>query len=120
MKITLILFMFGFGFFNLDAQVVLEKKSIERKSTPVTSQEPLKVRPEIPFAELSERLPSADRYILDLKSLMNYFIDKKIPTDFPLYDKEKSFSYNKRKASKWFKKHRELITEDRKEWLQLK
>ena len=112
--------MFGLGTLTLDAQVVLEKKSIEKKSTPVAVQEPLKVRPEIPFAELSERLPSADRYILDLKSLMNYFIDKKIPADFPLYDNDKPFTYNKRKALKWFKKHRELITEERKEWLQMK
>lgn len=120
MKITLILFMFGLGSLTINAQIVTEKKSIEKKSSPVSAQEPLKVRPEIPFAELSERLPSADRYILDLKSLMNYFIDKKIPADFPLYANEKSFSYNKRKALKWFKKHRELITEERKEWLQLK
>lgn len=105
---------------RMNAQIQTQKKSLEKKKIETPVQETLKSRPEISLLDLTERLPSADRYILDLKSLMNYFIDKKIPADFPLYANEKSFSYNKRKALKWFKKHRELITEERKEWLQLK
>ncbi|MFM2037340.1 MAG: hypothetical protein RL432_279 [Bacteroidota bacterium] len=104
------------------AQVVTQKKSIEKKPAPTQSPilEPLKTRPEISLLDLEERLPSADRYILDIKSLMNYFIDKNIPTDFPLYRKDKSFSYNRRKALKWFRNHQNLITEERKTWLKLK
>lgn len=119
--IKCILFVFILVFsLGMNAQIQTQKKSLEKKKVETPVQETLKTRPEISLLDLTERLPSADRYILDLKSLMNYFIDKKIPADFPLYQKEKSFSYNQRKALKWFRKNRELITDERKVWLQLK
>ena len=62
----------------MNAQIQTQKKSLEKKKVEVPVQETLKTRPEISLLDLTERLPSADRYILDLKSLMNYFIDKKI------------------------------------------
>ncbi len=105
---------------RIGAQVVTQKKSIEKKPTQVPAQESLTTRQEIALIDLTERLPSADRYILDIKSLMNYFTDKKIPADFPLYRKDKSFAYNQRKGLKWFRKHQHLIAEERKTWLNLK
>jgi len=106
-------------FYVTQAQVTTQKKSLEKSVSPQTPTEPLKIRPEISLIDLQERLPSADRYILDIKSLMNYFIDKKIPTDFPSYNTEKSFAFNKRKALRWFKKHTDLITEERKKMLNI-
>lgn len=121
MKYLILPWLLALGTQHVVAQVVTQKKSIEKKPVTIESsvQEPLKTRPEISLLDLEERLPSADRYILDIKSLMNYFIDKKIPSDFPLYRKDKSFAYNRRKALKWFRKHENLITEERITWLKL-
>jgi hypothetical protein len=105
---------------GFDAQIITEKKSIEKQPAQAPAQVPLKTRPEISFLDLEERLPSADRYILDIKSLMNYFVDHKIPADFPVYRNDKSFAFNQRKALRWFRKHQNLIAEERKTWLNLK
>lgn len=119
MKKILLFFLIGFTTPVSWSQVATQRKSLEKKEPIIAAAEPLQTRQEIPLFELTERLPSADRYILDLKSLMNYFIDTKIPSDFPLYRNEKSFEYNRKKAIKWFKQHRDLISKDRLSWLNL-
>jgi hypothetical protein len=99
------------------AQIKTDKRTLRKKeilSPPVLE---LSTRP-IPFiTELTSRLPSADRYVVDVKSLLSYFTSPTIPENFPMYNPSKSFKRNKKIAIKYLKRHSELLRDEVKEKL---
>ena len=97
---------FAFGQIKTDIRTLHKKEVL---SPPVQE---LAIHP-IPFiTEMETRLPSADRYIVDVKSLLSYFNTPNIPEDFPLYNPSKSFKRNKKIAIKYLKRHSELLREE--------
>jgi len=97
---------------NISAQVKTDKRSIYKKATNQETKT-VPVPKAIPFiTELESRLPSADRYVIDVKSLLSYFTNPSIPKNFPLYDPSKNFKRNKKMAIKYLKRHTELLREE--------
>lgn len=96
----------------LSAQIKTDKRSLYKNSNPREVKAEL-VQKVIPFiTDLDSRLPSADRYVVDVKSLLSYFASPKIPENFPMYNPSKSFKRNKKIAIKYLKRHSELLREE--------
>ena len=111
------LFILMFAFSNVMGQKVYQQKGF---NTPIHPINPTpQVQPEIPvlFGAQGERTPAADQYILDIKSLSAYFKTGKIPATFPLYDTELSFEVNKQRALTWTKRHKWMLTKEKRDWL---
>ncbi|MEI8192403.1 MAG: hypothetical protein WCG64_00935 [Flavobacteriia bacterium] len=70
---------------------------------------------EVIFHEKGTRSAAADKYIVDIKKLSNYFKRNQIPTHFPKYDKDLSFDANKLVAMQWLNKHKRFLKKEEKE-----
>lgn len=94
------------------AQIKTDIRTLHKKEVLSPPVQELAIHP-IPFiTEMETRLPSANRYIVDVKSLLSYFNTPNIPEDFPLYNPSKSFKRNKKIAIKYLKRHSELLREE--------
>lgn len=118
MKFKLVLLSVVFlTFFNVEAQSSNQKKGF---NAPTHQINPPATTPEVVpviFGVSGERSPAADRYILDIKTLQTCFKKGKIPRDFPYYENDLSFNDNKVIVLKWAKKHKRLLTEEKRIWL---
>ncbi len=85
--------------------------------SPVQTTAPAATSPEIEviFHEKGTRSAAADKYIVDIKKLSNYFKKNQIPTHFPTYDKDLSFDANKLVAIQWVNKHKRFLKKEEKE-----
>jgi hypothetical protein len=111
------LFIILFTFSNVRCQELHEQKGF---NTPIHPINPTtQVQPEIPvlFGTQGQRTPAADQYILDFKSLRAYFKTGKIPRAFPSYDTDLSFEANKQRALRWTKRHKWMLTKEKRDWL---
>ncbi len=111
------LFILMFTFSNVRGQEVYQQKGF---NTPTHLINPTtQVQPEIPvlFGTQGQRTPAADQYILDFKSLRAYFKTGKIPRAFPSYDTDLSFEANKQRALRWTKRHKWMLTKEKRDWL---
>jgi hypothetical protein len=94
-----------------------DKRSLHKNSNPREGKAEL-VQKAIPFiTDLDSRLPSADRYVVDVKSLLSYFTNATIPENFPMYNPSRSFLKNKKIAIKYLKRNSELLRDEVKEKL---
>lgn len=110
-RLILFPFFLFFSFFVV-GQIKTDKRTLRKKEILFPPVLELSTRP-IPFiSELTSRLPSADQYIVDVKSLLSYFASPKIPENFPMYNPSKSFKRNKKIAIKYLKRHSELLREE--------
>lgn len=112
-----LLFVVLLTFFNVEAQTTYQKNGFGTPTHPInpTTANPLKVP--VIFGVSGERSPAADRYILDIKTLQTCFKKGEIPRDFPRYDNELTFNDNKLIVLKWAKKHKRLLTQEKRLWL---
>jgi len=111
------LFIILFACINIKSQEIYQKKGFNTEFHPIN---PINhIQPELPilFGSNNLRVPAADRYILDIKTLQGYFKDKKIPKRFPLYDNNISFEENKQLALLWTKRNKRFLTKEKRDWL---
>ena len=118
MKFKLVLLSVVFlTFFNVEAQSSNQKKGFNAPTHQINPPATTPVEVPVIFGVSGERSPAADRYILDIKTLQTCFKKGKIPRDFPYYENDLSFNDNKVIVLKWAKKHKRLLTEEKRIWL---
>jgi hypothetical protein len=104
-------------FSNVEAQSTNQIKGFHTATHPINPEPTIHLDVPVIFGLSGDRSPAADRYILDIKTLRTCFKKGKIPRDFPLYENELSFNDNKVIVLKWAKKHKRLLTEEKRLWL---
>lgn len=97
MKITVL------SFFCIVSVSVFSQNSVSRdlKKTSVDQQEKSEIKK-------SQGVYYSD-YIIHPEKLKTYFLTESIPSDFPKYDKLKTFDENKIIARNWAKANKELV-----------
>jgi hypothetical protein len=104
-------------FSNVKAQSSNQTKGFNTPTHPINPTPTIHDEIPVIFGVSGDRSPAADRYILDIKTLQTCFKKGKIPRDFPAYENELSFNDNKKIVLKWAKKHKRLLTEEKRLWL---
>lgn len=122
MKLKLVFLLLAcFALRKTFSQTNKEAKSLEKPAHLINPPvEKAKDQPVIFGKDEMGRSVAADKYILDIKSLRAYFKKGKIPRSFPDYRTDLSFEENKGIAIKWAKKHKRLLTEEKRAWLNQK
>ena len=115
-KLALITFVL-LTFSNVEAQGTNQIKGFNTPTHPINPEPTTQLDVPVIFGVSGERSPAADRYILDIKTLQTCFKKGKIPRDFPYYENDLSFNDNKVIVLKWAKKHKRLLTEEKRLWL---
>jgi len=115
-KLALITFVL-LTFSNVEAQSTNQIKGFNTPTHPINPEPTTQHDVPVIFGVSGDRSPAADRYILDIKTLQTCFKKGKIPRDFPLYENDLSFNDNKVIVLKWAKKHKRLLTEEKRIWL---
>ncbi|MEY3048399.1 MAG: hypothetical protein RL365_437 [Bacteroidota bacterium] len=118
MKFKLVLFTIVLlTFSNVEAQSSNQIKGFNTPTYPINPSPTIHNEIPVIFGVSGDRIPAADRYILDIKTLRTCFKKGKIPRDFPEYENDLSLNDNKNIALKWAKKHKRLLTKENRLWL---
>ncbi len=106
-------FIFVIGFsFSMTAQSNLQndRKDIRKQTVIIGTPTAINTNESTPYVHFW-------KYLFDDKKMKSFFIDEKIPSNFPLYDQLKTFEENKAIAKKWGSRNKNLIKKDARQKL---